>query len=94
VGYLVLGRLEPGLDDGQFVARSFSYERAARETIPSDADVVAQRNAPPTFGMGLLERIPEAKILVNEDPIDLDGDGISGRVNRESSEIGRFGYKA
>ncbi|MHC4222404.1 MAG: di-heme oxidoredictase family protein [Planctomycetota bacterium] len=94
VGYMVLGRLEPGLDEGQFVARSFSYARTAREAIPADADVVAQRNAPPTFGMGLLERIPDAEIRANEDPIDLDGDGISGRVNQESSEIGRFGYKA
>ena len=94
VGYEVLGRLEPGLEGGQFVARSFSYERTAREAIPADADVVAQRNAPPTFGMGLLERIPEEDIRTNEDPIDLDGDGISGRVNRESSAIGRFGYKA
>jgi CxxC motif-containing protein (DUF1111 family) len=94
VGFEVLGRLEPGLEGGQFVARSFSYERRAREAIPADADVVAQRNAPPTFGMGLLERIPEGDIVRNEDPIDLDGDGISGRVNRESSAIGRFGYKA
>lgn len=88
------GGLQPVGDLPTIVARNFSYELAARETIPADADVIAQRNAPATFGMGLLERIPLVDIRANEDPIDLDGDGISGRVNFDFVLIGRFGYKA
>lgn len=58
------------------------------------------RVAPPMIGLGLLEAIPEAAILANADPGDLDRDGISGRPNRvwdhasQSSRLGRFGWKA
>ncbi|GAB3377548.1 di-heme oxidoreductase family protein [Azotobacter armeniacus] len=58
------------------------------------------RIAPPMIGLGLLEAIPEAAILVNADPDDADGDGISGRPNRvrdqanQSTALGRFGWKA
>jgi CxxC motif-containing protein (DUF1111 family) len=33
------------------------------------------------FGVGLIEAIPDAAILMNADPDDEDGDGISGRPN-------------
>ena len=82
------------LDDDQFVARSFSYERMMREPIPLTADIVAQRNAPPMFGLGILERITATTILANRDPADQDGDGISGRENLDGARVGRFGYKA
>ncbi len=58
------------------------------------------RNAPVLYGGGLLEAIPEAQILANADPMDSDGDGISGRVNRvwnfetKAFALGRFGWKA
>ncbi|MFB4393915.1 MULTISPECIES: di-heme oxidoredictase family protein [unclassified Pseudomonas] len=58
------------------------------------------RIAPPMIGLGLLEAIPEAAILANEDPHDRDGDGIRGRANRvwDDAEgktvVGRFGWKA
>jgi CxxC motif-containing protein (DUF1111 family) len=64
--------------------------------IPAAADVVARRNAPPIFGVGLFRLVSDAEILSREDATDADGDGISGRVNRISTEddaIGRFGYK-
>ncbi|MHC4971857.1 MAG: di-heme oxidoredictase family protein [Planctomycetota bacterium] len=82
------------LDDDQFVARSFSYERMMREPIPFTADIVAQRNAPPMFGVGLFEGISATAILANRDPSDMDGDGISGRENLDGAQVGRFGYKA
>ncbi|MHC4134920.1 MAG: di-heme oxidoredictase family protein, partial [Planctomycetota bacterium] len=82
------------LDDDQFVARSFSYERTMRERIPLTADIIAQRNAPPMFGLGFFERISATAILANRDPSDMDGDGISGRENRDGAQVGRFGYKA
>lgn len=58
------------------------------------------RVAPQMIGLGLLEAIEEKEILVLSDPLDEDGDGISGRPNRVWSKetrtmmIGRFGHKA
>ena len=52
------------------------------------------RIAPPVFGAGLLEKVPEAAILALEDPQDQDGDGISGRAARLEGGLGRFGWKA
>lgn len=58
------------------------------------------RIAPPTFGLGLLEAIPEATLHELADPEDRDGDGISGRVNlvwdprSGTHRVGRFGWKA
>jgi len=94
VGRMVLGVLTPAMENDQFVARNFSYERAQRETIPASADVIADRNAPPMFGIGLLDTIPVADVRIHEDPTDLDGDGISGRINMDVVRLGRFGYKA
>ncbi|WP_417534685.1 di-heme oxidoredictase family protein [Marinobacterium stanieri] len=61
---------------------------------------LSPRLAPAMIGLGLLEQIPEADILAQEDPDDRDGDGISGRANRvfhpeyEQPQLGRFGWKA
>ena len=52
------------------------------------------------IGLGLLEAIPEARLLALADPNDADKDGISGRPNfvwdiRSGQQvIGRFGWKA
>ena len=56
--------------------------------------VYSLRIAPPVFGTGLLEKVPEAAILALEDPQDEDGDGISGRAARLEGGLGRFGWKA
>ncbi|MEM1349411.1 MAG: di-heme oxidoredictase family protein [Myxococcota bacterium] len=62
--------------------------------------VISPRLAPVVFGLGLLEAIPEERLLELADPKDEDGDGISGRPNRvfdiERGEVvvGRFGLKA
>jgi CxxC motif-containing protein (DUF1111 family) len=58
------------------------------------------RVAPQMIGLGLLEAIPAADILANQDPDDADGDSVSGRANivwsREFQRpmLGRFGLKA
>ncbi|HEX5136058.1 MAG TPA: di-heme oxidoredictase family protein, partial [Planctomycetota bacterium] len=94
VGHVqVGGAFTPAMEGNQFVARTFSYVRAQRETIPDDT-VVAQRNAPPLFGLGAFERLTGAEISANADPTDADGDGISGRTNIDGTLVGRFGYKA
>ena len=63
------------------------------------ATVLSPRLAPAMIGLGLLESIDEAAILARADPDDADGDGLSGRANREplpdgGSALGRFGHKA
>lgn len=61
---------------------------------------LSPRVAPPMMGMGLLEMIPDADILANADPEDVDGDGISGQPSWIESGpggervLGRFGWKA
>ncbi len=62
--------------------------------------LTSPRNAPPVYGLGLLEAIAEADILANADENDADGDGISGRPNygwdvvEQRPMLGRFGWKA
>ena len=57
------------------------------------------RVAPAMTGLGLLEAISESTLRASEDPNDLDGDGISGRIHwvmdtGGEMQIGRFGWKA
>ncbi len=52
-------------------------------------------NIPFIFGLGLIEAIPEARILARADPDDRDGDGISGRAGYDArGRLARFGRKA
>jgi CxxC motif-containing protein (DUF1111 family) len=53
---------------------------------------ISPRVAPATFGLGLLEAIPEDAIVAVEDPDDADGDGVSGRASRVDGALGRFGW--
>ncbi len=81
---------------------------ALAEVVPAGVHV-SVRLPPPVFAAGLIEAIPEATIIANADPDDLDGDGISGRVNwvvpppwvpgtepgaGPEPRVGRFGRKA
>jgi CxxC motif-containing protein (DUF1111 family) len=87
------GKFVPAMEGNQPVARTFSYVRKQRETIPSDT-LVAQRNAPPIFGLGVFERLTDVELAAHADPTDIDGDGISGRHNIDGPLLGRFGYKS
>jgi CxxC motif-containing protein (DUF1111 family) len=81
---------------------------AVPETAPHGT-AVSLRLPPPSFGVGLIEAIPDATILALADPNDADGDGISGRANMVAvadyvmaatgssgviNTVGRFGRKA
>lgn len=78
---------------------AIAYEGLAFGPLAPDV-MSSPRVAPPVFGLGLLEAVPERVILEREDPEDRDGDGISGRANRVWSAtgarllLGRFGWKA
>jgi len=67
--------------------------------IPGNA-LLSVRVAPPVFGLGLLESIPEDDIVGYADVSDADGDGISGKPNyvwdakENVAALGRFGWKA
>lgn len=58
------------------------------------------RVAPQMIGLGLLEAIPAEDILSRADPLDRDGDGISGipqivwSLEHDQPMLGRFGLKA
>jgi CxxC motif-containing protein (DUF1111 family) len=94
--------LPVALGDGTLVTlRAPSYSVADLGYGPMAADVMlSPRVSPQMIGLGLVEQIPAADILVHADPDDADGDGISGRANMVLDpvtgewEIGRFGWKA
>ncbi len=75
------------------VQRQFSYDSGRAPSDPL-TNLSATRNPIPFFGVGLLSEIPVAELVRNADPDDEDGDGISGRVNYNGIEVGRFGRKA
>ncbi len=68
--------------------------------LPPDANVFARRVPIPLFGAGLVEAIPDQTLLALEDPLDRNGDGVSGRagliidVETGDRRVGRFGWKA
>ena len=61
---------------------------------------ISPRLAPPVFGIGLLDNVPESTLLSFADENDANGDGVSGRPNYifdtalNIKRIGRFGLKA
>lgn len=67
--------------------------------FPKNA-MISPRMPMPVFGLGLVEAIPESRLLSLQDIDDTDGDGISGKANfvwnpiTKKTELGRFGWKA
>ncbi|HLF44292.1 MAG TPA: di-heme oxidoredictase family protein [Acidimicrobiia bacterium] len=94
---------EPGVfgDGEEYTLRRpmYEFEDLAHGSVSIDVQV-SPRIAPPVFGVGLLEAIPEGDILAGSDPEDADGNGISGRPNWVTDPVsgepalGRFGWKA
>lgn len=90
------------LSDGQSATlRRPTYRAADLGYGPLHPDaMLSPRIAPQMIGLGLLEAIPAADILARTDPMDRDGDGISGRANivwsveYDQPMLGRFGLKA
>ncbi len=75
----------------------YSLENPQYGELPKDLRI-SPRVGPQMIGLGLIEAIPEAKILELADPDDRNEDGVSGRPNWLMSNgkkaIGRLGWKA
>ncbi|MCA9609484.1 MAG: hypothetical protein KC619_27975 [Myxococcales bacterium] len=92
-----------GVSDGATVMAPSTGTMAHRHSaIPSmrpplspDSNFFELRQTPAIFGFGLIDQIPEANIMANEDPDDLDGDGIRGRAHvLPDGRVGRLGWRA
>ena len=86
------------LPGGQAVSKfQFPTLISREEYDDTTADVFEQRQTPPLFGLGLIEKITAATIAAGQDPTDADGDGIFGLVRVITidgvDEAGRFGWK-
>lgn len=85
--------------EGGSLLQARSLDRAARERIPAEANVIARRLSTPLFGAGLIEAIPDATLRASAASLNKP-DGIRGRVSivqdvaSGTERIGRFGWKA
>jgi len=97
-GRTVNGVFDPLESKGGSLLQRFAIDPAALEIIPQEANTIAQRESTPLFGLGLIEAIPDAAILVNAGRPKPDG--VRGRpgmvIDVASGErrVGRFGWKA
>ena len=89
------------LADGESVSLRKPVYTLLNPYMPLPADyLLSPRMAPPFFGLGLLQNVPEATIESFADENDANGDGISGKANyvwdvfSNKRMIGRFGLKA
>ncbi|MBX2924647.1 MAG: c-type cytochrome [Chitinophagaceae bacterium] len=88
-------------DDGETYQLRFPTYTITNTYTAMPPDVMlSPRVAAPVFGLGLLEAVSDAEIMSRADENDIDGDGISGRVNivwdfaNNTASLGRFGWKA
>jgi cytochrome c553 len=86
------------LPGGQLLSRLRPPHDPWREEAAEQADCFEQRQTPTLLGAGLIDGVFDAAIVANEDPNDLNGDGVRGVARRIPVngliEIGRFGWKA
>lgn len=93
--------LYPG--ETQSLAQSLANSSFCAEHVPTDATIVRTRLTNSSLAFGLVEAIPDSQISAIEDPLDINGDGVSGRVHWVAPleaapgsplRAGRFGWKA
>ncbi len=97
-GRLVNGVFDPLTELGGSLLQQFAIDPDCQEKIPPEANVIAQRQTTPLFGLGLIEAIPDSDIVQNA--MCRNADGITGRaslvqdVASGQQRVGRFGWKA
>ena len=83
------------LPEGGTMLHRHATKPGTRPEPSPGVNLFEARQPPPVFGLGLVDRIPDATILALEDPDDANGDGIRGRARRlPDGRIGRLGWKA
>lgn len=98
------GRMQDGVFDplesqGGSLLQARALNRAVREHIPAEANVIARRLSTPLFGAGLIEAIPDSTLRAAAASLNKP-DGIRGRISlvqdlaSGTERIGRFGWKA
>jgi len=96
-GLLTSGHFDALDSLGGSLLQDHAITPLAMEVIPMSANVIAERNSTPLFGLGLIEAIPESAIIANSKK--RVGDGIQGRVALVTdvvsgkTKVGRFGWK-
>ena len=74
--------------------------RFVGEVVPSQANVVAKRRTTPLFGLGLIEAVPDAMLLMVAQAQQHGAPQCAGRPNlvvdppSAQQRVGRFGWKA
>jgi mono/diheme cytochrome c family protein len=99
VGYLAGGEFDPLAGRGGPVARAHSIAELGAPCDllpgpPAAANVISVRNAPPLYGLGLIDSIADETILAG-----VGRNGVSGHANHVKDadgrlRVGRFGWKA
>ncbi len=98
------GAFIPVPGEPQSLLQEFAVSEFCKEHVPSSANFTAIRMTNSSMAFGMVEAVPDAAIAALEDPDDLNGDGVSGRIHwvrpvEESNagaplRAGRFGWKA
>jgi hypothetical protein len=97
-GQNIGGKFDPLVSLGGSQLHQFAINPAAMELVPRLANVVAQRNSTPIFGLGLIEAITDSTIIANRRTFG--NDQIDGRVGMVTDVVtrrrmvGRFGWKS
>lgn len=97
-GRMVDGQFDPLESQGGSLLQRFAINPQLREIIPHEANVIAQRQSTPLFGLGLIEAIPDSAILANA--LAVKADGVKGRaaivtdITTGQPRVGRLGWKA
>jgi CxxC motif-containing protein (DUF1111 family) len=101
-GTITNGVFDPLTNEGGPLLQKMSIEmfrsncKLKGEVVPSDATIVARHQTPQTFGLGLIDNIPDSQILANATN---KGMGVFGVANIVSDydgtqRVGRFGLKS
>jgi CxxC motif-containing protein (DUF1111 family) len=97
-GRTVNGHFDPLTSKGGSLLQQNAIDPAVQEVIPPEANVIAQRQTTPLFGLGLMEAISDFTIVSNS--LGHKPDGVTGRVAivqdvaTGQTRVGRFGWKA
>ena len=96
-GHTANGKFDPLDSLGGSLLQENAIDPGVQEIIPAEANITANRQSTPLFGLGLIEAIPDDAILRNAQHPPIDG--ITGRaaiitdIATGQQRVGRFGWK-